>query len=46
MTNKSYPEASLRDSLFHSSEIALAVELVLARVQEEDSVFRISAKDV
>jgi hypothetical protein len=35
------------DYLFHLSEIAFAVELALARAQEEDSVFRIkNAKDV
>jgi hypothetical protein len=35
------------DYLFHLSEIAFAVELALARAQEEDSVFRIkSAEDV
>jgi hypothetical protein len=35
------------DYLFHLSEIAFAVELALAKAQEEDSVFRIRcAKDV
>jgi hypothetical protein len=35
------------DYLFHLSELAFAVELALARAQEEDSVFRIkSARDV
>jgi hypothetical protein len=35
------------DYLFHLSEIAFAVELALARAQEEDSMFRIkSAEDV
>ena len=35
------------DYLFHLSEIAFAVELALAKAQEEDSVFRIkSAEDV
>jgi hypothetical protein len=35
------------DYLFHLSEIAFAVELALAKAQEDDSVFRIkSAKDV
>jgi hypothetical protein len=35
------------DYLFHLSEIAFAVELALARAQEEDSVFRIkSVEDV
>jgi dsDNA-binding SOS-regulon protein len=35
------------DYLFHLSELAFAVELALARAQEEDSVFRIkSAQDV
>jgi hypothetical protein len=35
------------DYLFHLSELAFAVELALARAQEEDSVFRIkSAEDV
>jgi hypothetical protein len=35
------------DYLFHLSELAFAVELALAKAQEEDSVFRIkSAEDV
>ena len=35
------------DYLFHLSEIAFALELALAKAQEEDSVFRIkSAEDV
>jgi hypothetical protein len=35
------------DYLFHLSELAFAVELALAKAQEEDSVFRIkSVKDV
>ena len=35
------------DYLFHLSEIAFAVELALAKAQEEDSVFRIeSVEDV
>jgi hypothetical protein len=35
------------DYLFHLSEMAFAVELALAKAQEEDSVFRIkSAEDV
>jgi hypothetical protein len=35
------------DYLFHLSELAFAVELALAKAQDEDSVFRIkSAEDV
>ena len=35
------------DYLYHLSELAFAVELALARAQEEDSVFRIkSTRDV
>ena len=35
------------DYLFHLSELAFAVELALAKAQEEDSVFRIkSVEDV
>ena len=34
------------DYLFHLSELAFAVELALAKAQEEDSVFRIRSVEM